>query len=203
MDVIGIKRLDQFGYSDFAFVFVAVIACGNEQSGSDAVLDRADWDREPTIGRGDHRVRHTQEAGVFAVLVKRGFGGDERIGHELSFVLGGLWPWWGGRSSGLEGGGREGRRQALAAADADHGHGERVCRSVLADELAEEAGDEDCSGCAERVTESDGAAVSVWEGFGDVQGVEAGEDLRGKGLVEFEVAELVERQVWALVQKFL
>src|SRR5262245_32802833 len=87
------------------------------------------------------------------------------------------------------GGAFEDRRQALADADA---HRRDPVAAAAAAELVKEGGGEAGAGAAERVAEGDRAAVDVEPLLVDPELADAGEDLRGEGLVELDQVDLVE-----------
>src|SRR6185312_8651440 len=75
-----------------------------------------------------------------------------------------------------------------------HTHGYHAVFGFAAGHLAEEGGGEFGPGAAERVAEGDGSSVDV-----DLRGVDAeylddGERLGGEGFVEFDDADVFERQ---------
>ena len=85
--------------------------------------------------------------------------------------------------------GLEHRRQALADPDA---HRRDPVAAAAAAELVQERGGEAGAGAAERVAEGDRAAVDVEALLVDSELADAGEHLRGEGLVQLDQVDLVE-----------
>src|SRR6266511_2925694 len=76
---------------------------------------------------------------------------------------------------------------ALPAADA--GRGDAVAH-LRAPELAREREGEPHAGCAQRMTDGDGAAVDVELGFVDAEFARARHDLRAEGFVDLEAIDV-------------
>ncbi len=73
----------------------------------------------------------------------------------------------------------------------------RPSRDVAPGHFVEERRREARAGAAERVAERDGAAVDVQAIGIDVEFAEAGQDLHGEGLVQFDEIDVLERQAEA------
>src|SRR6266511_5519993 len=87
------------------------------------------------------------------------------------------------------------QRDALAAADA--GGGDAVAQ-LRAPELARECEREPHAGCAQRMTDGDGAAVDVEFGFVDAELTRTRHDLRAEGFIDLEAIDVRKLEPCAL-----
>src|ERR1700693_76959 len=79
---------------------------------------------------------------------------------------------------------------AHATADA---HGDQAVAGVAALEFADDGRSKFCAGAAERMAESDGAAVDVDARGIETSGFDDAQSLRGEGFVELDDVNLIER----------